>query len=160
MKNWESRDQPLPVEIKAKEALSTLAPPVPFVTRLPSSWAECQCYPWSLFYCCLTCPVFHVVLHTPSHNSSWTLTFLTSSLHAQGILLCYLLVACPGIHLLHASFLHLVSVHSSLFSQAGILPSLLIFLHIAMDSSYALRKLFLKTEKLFQGPFALHNSLR
>lgn len=46
------------------------------------------------------------------------------------------------------SFLHLKSVRSSLFSQAGLLLYLFSFLNIRMDCSCALRRLSLKTKQL------------
>ncbi|KAK4828375.1 hypothetical protein QYF61_026113 [Mycteria americana] len=58
--------------------------------------------------------------------------------------------ACPCFHCPCISFLHLSSARGSLLSHASLLPSLPDFLHMRIKSSWALRKMSLKS---FQNEF-------
>lgn len=82
-------------------------------------------------------------------NSSWALSFLTSTLGALTMYLYSSQVTCPCFISLYASFLSLRLSGSSLFIHAEILPG---FLLIGMDCSWAWRRWCLNINQLFFDP--------
>lgn len=87
-----------------------------------------------------------------SLNSSWALAFLKTSLNAQAMFPDYFIVTCPFFTIPCKAFLHWSSVIRSLFSQAGLLIFLHIFLTIVVACSCACNMLSLIKCQLSWAP--------
>lgn len=131
--------------------------PSSFVTNLPTPLSSGPTFSLSFYlltYIQYVSTFLLLLMSLADLGSSWALAFLSASLCACVVFQYSPLEACSLFHLSHVPFLHLSSLSSSLFNQAGFLLCQLLFLLRWMDCSCALRRLSLKVSQYSWTPLA------
>lgn len=131
--------------------------PLSFVTNLPTLLSSGPIFPLSFYlltYIQYVSSFLLLLLSLANLGSSWALAFLSASLCAWVVFQYSPSETCSLFHLSHVPFLHLSSLSSSLFNQAGFLLCQLLFLLRWMDCPCALRRLSLKVSQYSWTPLA------
>lgn len=96
-----------------------------------------------------------LILCIPYQIQLRVLAFLISSLHIWSVFLHSSQDTRSLFHFLYIAFLYSGLTSKSLVSLAGLLPSLLCFLHMTIKSFCTLRKMCLKSCQLSSAPLSL-----
>lgn len=100
-----------------------------------------------------------LILCIPYQIQLRVLAFLISSLHIWSVFLHSSQDTRSLFHFLYIAFLYSGLTSKSLVSLAGLLPSLLCFLHMTIKSFCTLRKMCLKSCQLSSAPLSLSATL-